>query len=553
MLTALPATRKPEVRHWLRHTVERLAAWGRPPQPAPAPAVPVAPASPPPIPLVRPNLSVLARPEAVLPQFVQDCPVAQKYRRLFADLTWAQFPERPTNRPWPGPTPAPRAPFVAAYLVKLEEEKPHMADLRTYLVEHPALVWLLGFPLVPSATAPWGFDVAASLPTTKHFGRVLRELPNAAAQFLLDGTVTALQVALPPEVNFGDVVACDTKHIIAWVKENNPKAYIKDRYDKTQQPAGDPDCKLGCKRRHNRNAAGPESTREAAEGAAPTTAGTSAPASGAKPAAAAAAPAAPTAEGTPARKATVGEYYWGYASGVIATKVPDWGEFVLAELTQTFDQPDVSYFFPLMAQVERRLGRKPRYGALDMGFDAHYIYDYFHTAGGFAAIPLAERGDTSRQFDAAGLPLCPAGLAMPRKGVFTCHTTRFAQQRGRYACPLRYPKPTGETCPNADPHWAKGGCVVTMPTSTGARIRYQLDREAAEFKAIYKQRTADERVNSQALELGIERPKLRNGAAIANQNTLIYVLINLRALHRVRAHRAELARQTAAVTAPPSV
>ena len=90
-----------------------------------------------------------------------------------------------------------------------------------------------------------------------------------------------------------------------------------------------------------------------------------------------------------------------------------------------------------------------------------------------------------------------------------------------------------------------------MPTSIGARIRYQLDRESEAFKTIYKQRTADERVNSQALELGIERPKLRNGAAIANQNTLIYVLINLRALHRVRAHQAELARQLPAVTAAP--
>ena len=273
-------------------------------------------------------------------------------------------------------------------------------------------------------------------------GRVLRELPNAALQFLLDGTVTALQLALPPEVDFGDAVAGDTKHIIAWVKENNPKAYINDRYDKTQQPAGDPDCKLGCKRRHNRGAAGPESTLDAAEGAPAPAAGTPPPSgSGAAPATRPA--------GTPARQATVGEYYWGYASGVIATKVADWGEFVLAELTQTFDQPDVSYFFPLMAQVERRLGRKPRYGAFDMGFDAHYIYDYFHTAGGFAAVPLAERGDTSRQFDAAGLPLCPAGLAMPCKGVFTCHTSRFEQQRGRYACPLRYPKPTGERAPSA--------------------------------------------------------------------------------------------------------
>ena len=30
----------------------------------------------------------------------------------------------------------------------------------------------------------------------------------------------------------------------------------------------------------------------------------------------------------------MGEYYWGYGSGVVAIKVPDWGEFILAELTQ---------------------------------------------------------------------------------------------------------------------------------------------------------------------------------------------------------------------------
>ncbi len=82
-----------------------------------------------------------------------------------------------------------------------------------------------------------------------------------------------------------------------------------------------------------------------------------------------------------------------------------------------------------------------------------------------------------------------------------------------------------------------------MPTCAGARLRYQLDRTSAEYKAIYKQRTAAERVNSQALELGIERPKLRNGKAIANQNTLIYVLINLRTIQRIHARKAELAAQ----------
>ncbi len=39
-------------------------------------------------------------------------------------------------------------------------------------------------------------------------------------------------------------------------------------------------------------------------------------------------------------------YYWGYGSGVVATQVPDWGEFALAELTQTFDKNDVTYSIP---------------------------------------------------------------------------------------------------------------------------------------------------------------------------------------------------------------
>ncbi len=73
-----------------------------------------------------------------------------------------------------------------------------------------------------------------------------------------------------------------------------------------------------------------------------------------------------------------------------------------------------------------------------------------------------------------------------------------------------------------------------MPTSLGARLRLQLDRSAEPYKTLYAQRTATERLFSQALALGIERPKLRNGAAVANLNTLIYVLLNLRALQRIR-------------------
>jgi len=104
---------------------------------------------------------------------------------------------------------------------------------------------------------------------------------------------------------------------------------------------------------------------------------------------------------------------------------------------------------------------------------------------------------------------------------------------------LRYPKVAASACSVGHKDWPKGGCTTTLATSVGARIRYQLDRESQIYKDIYKQRTATERINSQAKELGIERARLRNGQAIANQNTLIYVLINLRALHRVRLKKAE--------------
>jgi hypothetical protein len=102
---------------------------------------------------------------------------------------------------------------------------------------------------------------------------------------------------------------------------------------------------------------------------------------------------------------------------------------------------------------------------------------------------------------------------------------------------LVFPERTGEVCPIQHKNWPKG-CVTTLATSVGARIRHQLDRDSAIYKEVYKQRTATERVNSQAVALGIERPKLRNGQAVVNQNTLTYVLINLRALHRLRRMKA---------------
>jgi hypothetical protein len=127
---------------------------------------------------------------------------------------------------------------------------------------------------------------------------------------------------------------------------------------------------------------------------------------------------------------------------------------------------------------------------------------------------------------------------MALKGTYTNRTSLVQHQRGRYGCPLLYPGPTGESCPVEHKKWPDGGCQLVMPTAVGARIRYQLDRDGVGYKSIYNQRTVVERIFSQAVNLGIERPRLRNQQAIANQNTFTYILINLRAMQRVPALHA---------------
>lgn len=445
-----------------------------------------------------------------LPRFVRQSPTARRYLQFLAPLGWENLPTRPPQPHHHQPALS-YASFAAACLIKLEEQLVTMGALHRYLLEHPALLWLLDFPLAKSRHTPWGFDPGATLPTQRHLTRLLRSTPNAVFQILLDSTVALIQSELAQVgLSLGQTIALDTKHIVAWVKQNNPKAYLKHkRYDKTAPPTADPDCRLGCKRRRNQRASAKHP------------------------------PPTPLDEPVPANTISVGEYYWGYASGVVATKIPGWGEIVLAELTQPFDQPDVSYFFPLMAATERRLGFKPRYGAFDAAYDAWYVYQYFYDShhDGFAAIPFSQRGGYKRTFDEHGLPLCQAGWPMPLK--YTFHSSRglVDHECGRHVCPLLYPSQSDQSCPVNHKQWPKGGCTTTMPTAIGARLRYQLDRNSEAYKHLYKQRTATERINSQAKALGIERPKFRNGQAIANLNTLTYVLINLRALHRIRAQK----------------
>jgi len=456
----------------------------------------------------KPNLHTYWLHRDRLPAYAGQSPTVLRHLDLLGPLDWSHFPERDLEHHW-CQRQIPFAALAAAELIRLEQGLQTMGDLHLFLVEHPGFIPLLGFNLVPAPNHPLHFNASASLPTVRHLTQMLRHMPHVAPRFLLADSVrlilaelTARNAALP------QCVSLDTKHILAWVKENNRKTYVKDRFNKHRQPAGDPDCRLGCKR--TRNQAPPEGT--------------------------------PTRNPVAAAGRKVGEFYWGYASGIVVTKIPDLGEFVLAELTQPFDQADTTYFFPLMTQAEERLGYRPRFGALDAAFDAWYVYAYFcrdsDPAHGMAAVPFVAKGgiaEGGRQFAPDGLPLCRAGRPMRLRQAFTDRTTCLIEhERGQYVCPLADGVHQRLPCPIHCKQSKHGGCTAMMPTSVGARLRYQLDRDGELYKSLYRQRTADERINAQALALGIERPHLRNRAAITNQNTLIYTLINLRFLQRLR-------------------
>ena len=453
----------------------------------------------------QPDLHTLWQHPERLPSYITTCATAMRTLDLLGPLHWNECPERDLQRHW-GQLAVPHTAFIAAELVKLNEGLSSLGHLRTYLFEHPAFISLLGFTQLPMTHLPFHFRPPATLPTRQHFTRMLRHLPNTTLQFLLADSVQLIGAELAARgIPWGDCISLDTKHILAWVQENNPKAYVSKRYDKHMQPKGDPDCRLGCKRRHNQSTT-------------------------------------PTREGIPASATSVGEFYWGYGSGVVATCVPGLGEFVLAELTQPFDQGDLTYFHPLMHMTTQRLGHTPRFGTFDAAFDAWYVYAYFSPENGvpdgMAAVPFSHKGGfspTDRRFSPEGLPLCAAGLPMPLQQTFTDRTSCLVEhQRGLYSCPLTMGTVRRRVCPVHHERWSHGGCTAMMPTSLGARLRVQIDREGEPYKSLYRQRTAVERINSQAVALGIECPHLRSGAAIANQNTLIYLLINLRFLQRLR-------------------
>ena len=416
--------------------------------------------------------------------------LVQRFRAFFALFDWSIVPEPSLDPSRPGKRPHPQRAYIQALLLKLVEGLTTCTRLRRFLVEHPLLVLELGFRPVLDWTQPYGFEVERTVPSARWFRFQQASLQQSVLQTLLEATVHALRDEIP---GLGEVVAFDVTHIYAWVRENNPRVYVPGTFDVSSRCKGDPDCRLGVKKSSN---------QEQADG----------------------------------KKTEKKESLFGYGSGVATCTDPVYGDVVLAEYTQPFNEGDITYFPPLYLRSVAAVEAFPTHITADAAFDAWYVYQTVVHRAGIAAIAFNSHGHPQSHRDADGVPLCDKGLRMHPTFQYA-HTYGYCAKRFR--CPLLHPTPTAETCEHAQ--FKKGkGCVKDLNWELGAQMRVTLHREGPLYHALYNQRTSTERINSHSKALGLERPRVRSIASVRNLNTLTYLIINAQALQRVRAMNRNL-------------
>jgi len=408
---------------------------------------------------------------------VEHDPLVLHYRQIFDVLDFSILPEAKY-----GPNGNSLEVYVKAFLVMLEEGIKSSEKLRRFLVRHPALVVFLGFEL-KGISLPFGFDIEETVPSARHLRRKLQEIHNSHLKFLLYDTTRNLHKL---ELLNG-IAAMDTKEIWAFVKENNPKQYVKDRYKKENIPCGDRTCALGAKPSSNKDKNGKKKAR----------------------------------------------YFWGYKSGAIFSQT-QYGLACLSECTCPASRPDVKFFFPLIRPLTS-LGIDVKVFLADAAFDAWYVYVAIDILGAKAYIPINTRGHErlKQEFGPNGRPVCQKGLEMDNGGKW------FDKQKGYHrhkaTCPLvnsttekRKKKYENIDCEvlNSKPK----GCTRVINLDDPDNLRFAIDRQSREFKDTYKQRTQAERGFSILKNYGIETPIQRNVNSLSNLATLAYCLMNAKVI-----------------------
>lgn len=331
-----------------------------------------------------------------------------------------------------------------------------------------------------------GFDITRELPSYWTFIRFLKNIANGLLKQVMQQQVLKLVKSGVIDTSF---IGLDSTPVMANTKQNNPKSFAKNKFSKENQPKNDADCRLGVhtasNQTNNKNF----------------------------------------------------EFYWGYKNHVLVDCITGLPIF---ELTTAANVHDSRVALDILSQTNSFLSVQECTFLADKGYDVKAIYDTVRdTYHGDCVIPLNVRGTRDAAKLPVGNPICQAGLAMHRDGIFK----EKGVTRQKFCCPFKRTSHLHD-CPCNNEHFHKSskatGCTKYLPLP--ADYRMSIQRDTVEFKSLYSLRTECERYNSRFKSTGQERLWVCNEISAANLNTISHISLLSIALAAVVTRRSTAMR-----------
>ena len=332
----------------------------------------------------------------------------------------------------------------------------------------------------PSISEPLGLDPLKRPPSDERFSNFLRANPNGYFQSIRKSLLREL---IESGAISGSSIALDSCPIEAFVKENNLKPSVKNRYDKQLLPSGDKDARLGISIHFP----------------------------------------------SPFKRKI--HYFWGYRNHIINDLE---SELPIAEMTLQANKDEKKVGLFMLKQLNQDFSLPTEAVAGDANYDVEDILKYIiQEIKAEAMIPRNLRNTQNTTYTMKKNEVyCQADLPMNRKGKMTVKGITYLQ----YRCPLHWSNKLTEQyilCPAGHPKFLKQkGCNVLIRLTPN--IREKINYGSQRFKNIYNTRTSVERAFSRLLSISMQRPTVKGLRAIRNHCTIAHITVLLVAL---TAHR----------------
>lgn len=421
-------------------------------------------------------------------------PLVKEYEEIFRGVDFSGLPV-PTR----GPKRNTLDVYAKVFLIKVNQKLHYSSDLRTFFFDHPQLIPLVGFsPVYNPRTGV--LDLEKTVVSARHLRRKLQTIANQHLKLLLKQTLDQLNAQ---NLLKGTAIA-DTTEILAWVKENNLKQRVDNRFEKTRTIKGFPECSLG-----------------------------------AKP--------------IPGEKDHKGKqkirYFWGAKQAALVEPTA-YGTVFLYEEVFTAKTSDVKTALPTLKPLVQQWAYRLKTFIADAAYDAFEIYQYIyakeqpddHREPATAYIALNARGHTrlNQHFSENGNLFCEANLEMTNGGRWFDKHKGYHRQK--FTCPLINPKTKQKCghCPIDHAKFPQNGCYRYINLDDQEQLRFKIHRDSQEYKKTFKQRTHVERAFSYIKEqYDIEVAKVRNLNSVKNIYTIAAILNNIQILKKATSQHTQ--------------